>query len=40
MAEFSLVRLSAAVCGAEPIVLWFSARLCYESDRVLDKAKS
>ncbi len=25
MAEFSLVRLSTAVCGAKPIVPWFSA---------------
>ncbi len=29
MADFSLVGLSAAVCGTEPIVLWFSVRLCY-----------
>jgi hypothetical protein len=28
MAECSLVRLSTAVCEAEPIVPWFSARLC------------
>jgi hypothetical protein len=39
MAEFSLVGLSTAVCGAEPIVPWFSARLCYESDRVSDEAE-
>jgi hypothetical protein len=39
MAEYSLVRLSPAVCGAEPIVPWFSPRLCYESDRVSDKAE-
>jgi hypothetical protein len=39
MAEYSLVGLSTAVRGAEPMVLWFSARLCYESDRVSDKAE-
>ncbi len=39
MAEFSLVGLSTAVCGAEPIVPWFSARLCCESDRVSDEAE-
>ncbi len=38
MAEYSLVGLSSAVCGAEPIVPWFSARLCYEADRVSDEA--
>jgi hypothetical protein len=31
MAECSLVRLSAAICMAEPIVLRFSARLCKTS---------
>ncbi len=39
MAEYSLVRLSPVMCGAELIVPWFSARLCYEFDRVSDKAK-
>ncbi len=38
MAEFSPVRLSTAVCGAEPIMPWFLARLSYELDRLLDKA--
>jgi hypothetical protein len=40
MAEFSPVRLSTAVCEAETIVLWFSARLSQKSDRVSDKAES
>ncbi len=39
MAEYSVVRLSTAMCGAEPTVPWCSARLCYESDRVSDKAE-
>ncbi len=39
MAEYSLMELSTAECEAEPIMLWFSARLCYESDRVSDKAE-
>jgi hypothetical protein len=39
MAEYSHVRLSIDVCGAMPIVPWFSARLCYESDRASDKAE-
>ncbi len=38
--ECSPVGLSTAVCGAEPIVPWFSAGLCEKSDRVSDKAES
>jgi hypothetical protein len=39
MTEYSLVGLSTAVCGAEPIVPWFTARQCHESDRVSDKGE-
>jgi hypothetical protein len=37
--EYSLVGLSKAECAAEPIVLLILARICYESDRVSDKAE-
>jgi hypothetical protein len=39
MAQCSPVRLSTAMCKAELIVLWFSARLHHKSDRVSDKAE-
>jgi hypothetical protein len=39
MAVCSPVRLSTAVCEAEPIVPWFSARLCHKSDQLSDKAE-
>jgi hypothetical protein len=39
MANCSLERLSTAVCTAEPIVLWFSARLSQKFDKASDKAE-
>ncbi len=39
MAECSPVRLCKAVCEAEPIVPWFSARLYHKSDRLSNEAE-
>ncbi len=39
MADYRHVGLSKAVCGAKLIVLLFSGKWCYESDRVSTKAE-